>query len=107
MSGHADFYMNGGINQPGCWDSWKPFKCDHHRSVMYFAESINSDVGFWGWQCGGFTLYLLGLCPPRYPAVLAGDKVDLKRRGYYLVRTNSHSPYALGNFTVNRLDMYT
>lgn len=106
-SGHIDFYMNGGINQPGCWEGWRPFECDHHRSVMYFAESINTDVGFWGWQCGGFTLYLLGLCPPRYPAVLAGDKVDTSRRGFHLVRTNAYSPYAMGNFSVNRLDVYT
>ncbi|XP_017892268.1 lipase member H-A-like [Ceratina calcarata] len=107
MSGHIDFYMNGGINQPGCWERWAPFACDHHRAVMYFAESINSDVGFWGWQCGGFAWYLLGLCPPRYPAVLAGDKVDRKRRGFYLVKTNGQSPYAMGNFTVNQLDVYT
>ncbi|XP_043794462.1 uncharacterized protein LOC122715930 [Apis laboriosa] len=107
MSGHIDFYMNGGINQPGCWEGWRPFECDHHRSVMYFAESINTDVGFWGWQCGGFALYLLGLCPPRYPAVLAGDKVDTRRRGFHLVRTNAYSPYAMGNFSVNRLDVYT
>lgn len=107
MSGHIDFYMNGGINQPGCWERWTPFACDHHRAVMYFAESINSDVGFWGWRCGGFGSYLLGLCPPRYPAVLAGDKVDRKQRGFFLVKTNSQSPYAMGNFTVNQLDMYT
>lgn len=106
MSGHADFYMNGGINQPGCWETRRPFECDHHRSVMYFAESINSEVGFWGWQCGGFFSYLVGLCPPRYPAVLVGDKVDRRRRGFHLVKTHSHSPYAMGNFTVNRLDMY-
>ncbi|XP_043506350.1 pancreatic triacylglycerol lipase [Frieseomelitta varia] len=107
-SGHIDFYMNGGINQPGCWERWwNPFKCDHHRSVMYFAESINTKVGFWGWKCGGFSMYLLGLCPPRYPAVLAGDKVDKKRRGFHLVKTNAHSPYAMGNFSVNQLDMYT
>ncbi|KZC04270.1 Lipase member H-A [Dufourea novaeangliae] len=107
MSGHVDFYMNGGINQPGCWENGKPFECDHHRSVMYFAESINSEVGFWGWRCGGFVSYLLGLCPPRYPAILAGDKVQKQVGGFILVRTNSQSPYALGNFSVNRLDMYT
>ncbi|XP_043262552.1 uncharacterized protein LOC122403232 [Colletes gigas] len=106
MSGDIDFYMNGGINQPGCWeDGNNPFGCDHHRAVMYFAESINTKVGFWGWRCGGFVPYLLGLCPPRYPAVLAGDKVDERNRGFNLVRTNSKSPYAMGNFTVNRLDM--
>ncbi|XP_076245944.1 uncharacterized protein LOC143186258 [Calliopsis andreniformis] len=99
-SGHVDFYMNGGFIQPGCWETRRFFKCDHHRAVMYFAESINSDVGFWGWQCRGFFYYVLGMCPQRPPAVLAGDKVDRSKRGFYLVKTNSHSPYAMGNFSI-------
>ena len=52
-----------------------PFGCDHHRAPAYFAESITSNKGFWGWYCPSFTRFLLGLCPPRYPAVIMGDKV--------------------------------
>ncbi|XP_047366180.1 uncharacterized protein LOC124955601 isoform X2 [Vespa velutina] len=104
-SGHIDFYMNGGINQPGCWENKNPFGCNHHRSAEYFAESINSEIGFWGWPCSGFLQYLLGLCPPRYPAVLAGDKVDRKYKGYHLVKTKSQSPYAEGMFIVNPKDV--
>lgn len=99
-SGHIDFYMNGGVNQPGCWEHGNPFGCNHHRAAEYFAESINSKIGFWGWPCSGFLAYLLGLCPPRYPAVLMGENVNKKSRGFYLVKTKAQSPYAEGMFTV-------
>lgn len=93
-SGHVDFYMNGGVSQPGCWDSGNVFGCSHQRAAVYFAESINSGVGFWGWPCPGFVWYLLGLCPPRFPAVLAGDGVDVRYSGFHLVRTRAESPFA-------------
>lgn len=99
--GHIDFYMNGGVTQPGCWEKKNPFGCDHHRAAMYFAESINSQLGFWGWPCSGFFAYLIGLCPPRFPAVLAGDPVDTNNRGYFLVKTKDKSPFAQGIFTVD------
>jgi hypothetical protein len=53
-TGHADFYVNGGFNQPGCADQTEmsPGSCNHDRAPVYYAESINSDVGFWGYQCG-------------------------------------------------------
>lgn len=104
-SGHIDFYMNGGVNQPGCWEKRNPFGCNHHRAAEYFAESINSKKGFWGWSCSGFVSYLLGLCPPRYPAVLAGDRVDRRFKGFHLVTTRAESPYAEGMFHVDPQDM--
>lgn len=103
-SGHIDMYFNGGINQPGCWEKKNPFGCNHHRSAVYFAESVNSKIGFWGWPCSGLFSYLLGLCPPRFPAVLAGDPVDDNYRGFYLVKTKSEAPFASGLFSVNSDD---
>lgn len=103
-SGHVDFYMNGGIDQPGCWSKGLPFGCSHHRAVMYFSESINSKLGFWGWPCPGFLIYLLGLCPPRFPAVRAGDPVDSNRTGFFLVKTKSSSPFAGGMISVESYD---
>ncbi|XP_043269843.1 uncharacterized protein [Venturia canescens] len=105
-SGHIDFYMNGGINQPGCWQKQNPFGCNHHRSAAYFAESINTRIGFWGWPCPGLVAYLLGLCPPRFPAVVAGDNVDTKYRGFFLVKTRAEAPFALGPFSVSALDAH-
>ncbi|KAJ8669677.1 hypothetical protein QAD02_000936 [Eretmocerus hayati] len=99
-SGHIDFYMNGGVNQPGCWQKKNPFGCAHHRAAAYFAESINSDIGFWGWPCPGFIAYLLGLCPPRFPAVKAGEPADGQYKGFFIVKTKSSKPFAEGPFQV-------
>ncbi|KAL6416745.1 hypothetical protein ACFW04_008252 [Cataglyphis niger] len=108
-SGHIDFYMNGGVNQPGCWGHGNPFGCNHHRAAEYFAESINSKIGFWGWPCYGFVSYLLGLCPPKHPAVLMGEDVNERYRGFHLVKTRAQSPFAEGMFAVEDLyqrDLY-
>ncbi|XP_014473566.1 PREDICTED: uncharacterized protein LOC106743854 [Dinoponera quadriceps] len=105
-SGHIDFYMNGGVNQPGCWEQRNPFGCNHHRAAAYFAESINSNIGFWGWPCPGFVAYLLGLCPARFPAVLMGENVNRTCQGFHLVKTKAQSPYAEGKFTVDQQDLY-
>ncbi|XP_044733591.1 phospholipase A1-like [Chrysoperla carnea] len=98
-SGHVDFYMNGGVTQPGCWAEERFFACNHHRAPLYFAESINSNLGFWGWPCTNFFMYLIGLCPPSEPQILAGDPVKKESRGFHLVITDSVSPYAVGEFT--------
>jgi hypothetical protein len=53
-----------------------PF-CSHLHSAIYFAESVTSDVGFWGRPCASFWQYILGLCPgesvPEEQQVLMGD----------------------------------
>lgn len=48
--GHVDFYANSGWSQPGCGIDLFG-SCSHSRAWQYFAESINSDVGFWGRKC--------------------------------------------------------
>lgn len=103
-SGDVDFYVNGGITQPGCWSESNPIGCNHHRAPAYFAESITSHTGFWGWQCPGFFRFLLGLCPPRYPAVIMGDSVPINSRGFYLVTTAAEKPFALGKWVLSPED---
>lgn len=102
--GHIDFYMNGGIEQPGCTgnnlfgelnahsnskhrntisDESRIYnqlvdliRCYHLRAPAYFAESITTTVGFYGWPCRGFFYYIINRCPPRRPTVLMGEYVD-------------------------------
>lgn len=63
-SGHVDFYVNGGLEQTGCMIQ-NPHDiggCNHDRAPKYYAESINSVEGFWGFRCAHWYLYALGVC---------------------------------------------
>uniref|UniRef100_A0A0A1XTJ9 Pancreatic lipase-related protein 2 n=1 Tax=Zeugodacus cucurbitae TaxID=28588 RepID=A0A0A1XTJ9_ZEUCU len=98
--GHADFYMNGGILQPGCNKAGSnPFACSHQRAVDYFSESIRSRKGFWGWACSSYISYLLGMCPPTNYLLEAGEDIKLSTKGMFLAETNDTAPYALGKWT--------
>ncbi|XP_037927406.1 pancreatic triacylglycerol lipase [Teleopsis dalmanni] len=98
--GHADFYMNGGIMQPGCYiQGTNPFACSHQRAPAYFLESIRSRKGFWGWACSSYIAYILGMCPPTNFLVEAGDSIRPTTRGMFFINTNDSSPFALGKWT--------
>uniref|UniRef100_A0A8D8C9D9 Pancreatic lipase-related protein 2 n=1 Tax=Culex pipiens TaxID=7175 RepID=A0A8D8C9D9_CULPI len=98
--GHVDFYMNGGIIQPGCWGGGQnPMACSHHRAPDYFAESIRSLSGFWGWQCNSYIYYLLGFCPQNAFQVMAGEDCNPGTEGMFMITTNSDSPFAIGRWT--------
>uniref|UniRef100_A0A336M620 CSON012680 protein n=1 Tax=Culicoides sonorensis TaxID=179676 RepID=A0A336M620_CULSO len=97
--GHVDFYMNGGILQPGCVAmGTNPFACSHHRAPDYFMESIRSFSGFWGWPCDSYIYYLLGYCPPKNPLILAGEDCRPDTKGMFFITTNPATPYALGKW---------
>ncbi|KAG5898207.1 hypothetical protein JTB14_005587 [Gonioctena quinquepunctata] len=105
-SGHVDFYINGGALQPGCWAENRFFACNHHRAPLYFAESINTDKGFWGWPCPSYFQYLLGRCPPLEPQIIMGDLVKRSATGVHLVITESVSPYAVGKYEGPSIEIY-
>lgn len=74
--GHIDFYLNGGVYQPGC-NPYHIFQCSHHRAPEYYAESIRSVIGFWGWRCESYIYYLFGICKPTgEEQVIAGDSKE-------------------------------
>lgn len=95
--GHVDFYMNGGVYQPGC--SGNIFACSHQRAPAYFLESIRSTKGFWGWACSSYISYLLGFCPPTNYLVEAGENANPMYNGFYLITTSNSTPFALGKWT--------
>ncbi|KAG4068087.1 hypothetical protein HA402_001512 [Bradysia odoriphaga] len=73
-----------------------PLACSHHRAPQYYAESIRSLAGFWGWSCQSYMNYLLGLCPKSEKLFVAGEDCRTETRGMFLVTTNSVAPFAIG-----------
>lgn len=104
--GHVDFYLNGGIIQPGCWAESRFFACNHHRAPLYFAESINTQLGFWGWPCPSYFQYILGNCPPKDPQIIMGEHVNATSTGVHLVITESVAPFAIGKYTGPAIEIY-
>ena len=63
--GHVDFYVNSGYRQPGCDEGitiLNLISCNHDRAPKYYAESINSKTGFWGYRCARWYQSLFGAC---------------------------------------------
>lgn len=78
--GHVDFYANNGYNQPGCatepntdWGS-----CNHDRAPLFYAESINSEIGFWGSPCAPL-LHTIGLCQTTSSSLVAAGAYTPKK----------------------------
>ncbi|XP_058816603.1 lipase member H-A [Topomyia yanbarensis] len=99
-SGHADFYVNGGVEQPGCRDQSNQTtgECNHNRAPKYYAESIATEVGFYGYRCAHWYLYMLGLCRASNDSTIAimGAYTPNTTRGQYFLDVNSQPPYAQG-----------
>ncbi|XP_013136832.1 PREDICTED: pancreatic triacylglycerol lipase-like [Papilio polytes] len=106
ISGHADFFANGGTKQPGCKadENHTVSGCEHERAAVYFAESIISKVGFYGKKCYSWIAYMIGWCElvSSDEDVLYGEHMPPNVSGVYFFNTNSESPYARGPNKSNR-----
>nr|CAH0105478.1 unnamed protein product [Daphnia galeata] len=105
MTGHVDFYPNGGLVQSGC-----PVPdnvcCNHCRVLDYYTESINSPTGFNALQCDSFEHFQNGDCDDSSNIALMGEPVsvnvdynnllDFSSRGPFYLTTNKESPFAQG-----------
>ncbi|XP_035227703.1 pancreatic triacylglycerol lipase-like isoform X2 [Stegodyphus dumicola] len=74
--GHVDFYLNGGMQQPGCYnkslayqaeEDFEVHSCSHSRAFVLFTASVrNKYCRFEGWPCESFQNFLDGNCYPGY-----------------------------------------
>ncbi|ALC39639.1 maker506, partial [Drosophila busckii] len=103
--GHADFYPNGGGSyQPGCQNEIMRSTCNHDRAPQFYAESIDSTVGFWGLKCENMIKYAEQDCgDPTY--ALMGYGVPKTTRGSYFLPTGDHKPFALGKTQFSDVQM--
>ncbi|KAJ2938932.1 hypothetical protein O0L34_g17743 [Tuta absoluta] len=82
--GHADYYPNEGIEQPGClWIS-----CSHSRAWLYFAESVVHSEAFPAVKCDSWEDFREGSC----------DRDNISYMGF------SSKPGASGNYYLQTAD---
>ncbi|KAK9701823.1 Lipase [Popillia japonica] len=92
--GHADYYPNGGSNQPGC-ELDLLGTCAHSRAYYYYSESIISS-GFTSYNCDSLPSYNNGSCSDNLRSMMGQLYVDTSASGTYYLNTNSESPYSQG-----------
>lgn len=82
--------------QPGCIGlSENQVGCSHGRAYEYFAESINTEVGFYSYPCAAYPIFLLGQC--KDDSILMGDPTPSTARGVYYLKTgNERGSFARG-----------
>lgn len=89
--GHATFYPNYGRQQKKCYF----YGCSHRRAYHYFAESITSELGFWGTLCRRESDDIWIFSETGVEFRMGGEPSDPKRGTFY-VKTADKPPYALG-----------
>ncbi|KAM8715248.1 hypothetical protein ACLKA7_002319 [Drosophila subpalustris] len=76
-AGHVDFYPNFRVgDQPGCEREEDPGSCNHNRAPEFYAESINSKLGFWGIRCHNLLPHVFGRCAAGQSQALMGYYVS-------------------------------
>ncbi|CAG5132305.1 unnamed protein product, partial [Candidula unifasciata] len=112
--GHADFFPNGGYDQPGCGEVrlsdllenplleglGEVLICSHLRAIKYYNESINTQCEFVAFPCASKELFEAGLCQScgvegcsrmGFPA--DQFKPPQGQNGTYFLRTASEPPF--------------
>ncbi|KAK6188487.1 hypothetical protein SNE40_004652 [Patella caerulea] len=109
--GDADFYPNGGKDQPGCKNTGgiilelltgnfnqlvSNVACSHMRVIDLFAESINGGCTFNSFPCSSWSNYENGQCTScGSGCAVMGYHSNKQSRGSFYLRTAAAEPYCI------------
>ncbi|XP_074652888.1 pancreatic lipase-related protein 2-like [Tubulanus polymorphus] len=123
VSGHVDFYVNGGIVQPGCEGlvetvknlakglvsaATKILSCSHSRSHEIFIESIYTKCPFIAFPCKDMDTFICGRCMrcPEEGCIRMGYHLHKPPiRGKFYIDTNKSPPYCGYHHSLKLLPM--
>ncbi|XP_074041810.1 uncharacterized protein [Leptinotarsa decemlineata] len=90
--GHADYYPNGGKEQPGCNVILKG-QCSHHRAFQYYSESLLTG-NFKSHSCDNYDNFTNKKCNKNFISMMGQCNIDKNATGTYFLETNPISPFA-------------
>lgn len=78
--------------------------CNHWRAPVYFGESINTKVGFYGRKCVSWVLHALGWCDvfPSKQEMIMGEYVPNK----WVALKKKKKHFNFKNFSMNSIYFY-
>lgn len=82
--GHADFYPNGGMNQPGCKDD----SCSHQFAWMFYQQSVREEGGFLARKCDAYENFERGNCDSNEVSFMGYSSNGTLPMGTYYLRTH-------------------
>lgn len=92
--GHADFYPNDGMSQPGCKDDI----CSHRFAWIFYQQSVRQEGGFTAKKCNSYHNFELQLCDSdEYSYMGYSSDGTLPMGKYYLNTHPSKYGTALGS----------
>lgn len=96
--GAVSFYPNYNGRQhkmPRCGLDFR-WSCSYDRAYEYFAESINSSIGFKGWKCSNSSKLTKNNCPDFFQEYwsMGGEPLDVESRGVVTLKTEINPSFA-------------
>ncbi|XP_070503768.1 phospholipase A1-like [Chironomus tepperi] len=82
--GHADFYPNGGMNQPGCKDDSN----SHQFAWIFYQQSVREEAGFLARKCDSYDNFQNGNCENNEISYMGYSSNGTLPMGTFYLRTH-------------------